>query len=71
MGDGMTARRGEGTLGELSEVRRSEALDRQRAGLLLAEQVLEWARTPGNHGGNPYVLPFVATAEKIIEGKVT
>ncbi len=28
----------------------------------LADAVLEWARTPGNHGGNPYMEDFVKLA---------
>jgi len=33
----------------------------------LANEVLEWARTPGPHGGNPYTLEFVQTAQRIID----
>lgn len=33
----------------------------------LALAVLEWAKTPGNHGGNPYLLPFVQMAEKEVK----
>ena len=30
----------------------------------LIEAVLEWARTPGPHGGNPYCHEFVRLAEE-------
>lgn len=38
--------------------------DRGKADLLelLADSVLEWARTPGDHGGNPYFRDFVRLA---------
>lgn len=29
----------------------------------LKDAVLEWAKTPGNHGGNPYMHDFVKIAE--------
>ena len=32
----------------------------------LAIAVLEWAKTPGNHGGNPYALKFVQMAEAML-----
>jgi hypothetical protein len=28
--------------------------------------VLEWAKTPGEHGGNPYCHPFVRAARKAL-----
>jgi rubrerythrin len=28
--------------------------------------VLEWAKTPGEHGGNPYLKPFVKAAEEAL-----
>ena len=31
------------------------------------EAVMEWARTPGEHGGNPYCKNFVRLAEAAIE----
>ena len=31
--------------------------------LAACQAVLEWARTPGKHGVNPYCLPFVKLAE--------
>jgi hypothetical protein len=31
----------------------------------LAKAVLEWAKTPGDHGGNPYCKPFVKLAREI------
>lgn len=34
----------------------------------LALSVLIWARTPGDHGGNPYTLPMVREAAAIMEG---
>ncbi len=30
------------------------------------EAVIEWAKTPGNHGGNPYCLEFVQKARKAL-----
>lgn len=36
------------------------------------KEVLLWAKTPGNHGGNPYCMEFVKKAEKALakaEGK--
>ncbi len=32
----------------------------------LAEAVLLWASTPGDHGGNPYLKPFVQIARRIV-----
>ena len=32
--------------------------------LEVADAVLEWARAPGEHGGNPYCKEFVRLAEK-------
>jgi len=32
----------------------------------LAESVMDWVKTPGNHGGNPYRHPFVKIAERIL-----
>lgn len=29
---------------------------------------LQWAAAPGNHGGNPYTLPFVRLAERALAG---
>jgi len=31
-----------------------------------AESVIEWARTPGEHGGNPYLHEFVKLARKAL-----
>ena len=31
------------------------------------EAVMEWARTPQNHGGNPYCMDFVKKARKAID----
>ncbi len=31
----------------------------------LVKAVLDWARTPGNHGGNPYSHNFVKLARKL------
>ena len=32
------------------------------------KSVMDWAKTPGNHGGvNPYMLDFVKTAEAALE----
>ena len=39
------------------------AVNEHAALLATAYAVLEWARTPGNHAGNPYVKPFVQQAE--------
>jgi len=36
------------------------------AGEGLAHAVLEWARTPGDHGGNPYCKPFVRLARVLL-----
>ncbi len=37
-------------------------------GLLKACQaVLEWARTPGNHGGNPYCHKFMELVQKAVD----
>jgi len=33
----------------------------------LAQSVLDWAKTPGNHGGNPYTKDFVILAERALE----
>ena len=33
----------------------------------LVDEVLLWAKTPGNHGGNPYLHGFVQTARQIAE----
>ena len=38
--------------------------------LELAEAVLDWARTPGNHGGNPYCHRFVRLAD-IAKAEIT
>ena len=32
-----------------------------------AEAVLEWAKTPGDHGGNPYCKEFVRLAEAAVQ----
>ena len=48
----------------------TDAAKRDRA-LTLAEAVLEWARTPGPHGGNPYTLHHVQLARHIVDGKWT
>lgn len=32
--------------------------------LKACEPVLEWAKTPGNHGGNPYTMEFVKLAQQ-------
>lgn len=34
--------------------------------LQVAEAVLLWAETPGDHGGNPYCKPFVRLAQKAL-----
>lgn len=35
-------------------------------GFELAREVLDWAKTPGNHGGNPYAHKFVQMAEEMV-----
>ena len=32
----------------------------------VAKLVLEWASTPGDHGGNPYCKPFVRAARELL-----
>jgi hypothetical protein len=32
----------------------------------LASEVIAWATSPGNHGGNPECLPFVRTARRMM-----
>lgn len=58
----------------LSKVRDALGLTRDQAAraynatdsaVRLSSQVLEWARTPQNHGGNPYSQEFVKTAQRI------
>jgi hypothetical protein len=41
-------------------------MSRTKTEVRLAYTVLEWARTPGPHGGNPYRLSFVKEAERIV-----
>ena len=33
----------------------------------IARLVLEWARTPQPHGGNPHTMPLVCEAQKIVD----
>lgn len=35
--------------------------------LKACEAVLEWARTPGDHGGNPYTKEFVKLAGRAVK----
>ncbi len=35
--------------------------------LATAKAVLQWARTPGDHGGNPYCKEFVKLAEQAVQ----
>ena len=35
-------------------------------GMALAQAVVEWARTPGPHGGNPYMYHFVDLARAML-----
>ncbi len=35
--------------------------------LEVCQAVLEWAKAPGNHGGNPYMHKFVELAEQAIK----
>jgi hypothetical protein len=35
-------------------------------GKLLAREVVLWARTPGEHGGNPYMHAFVRAAQAML-----
>lgn len=39
-----------------------ELADQRNELLASAKATLEWARTPGNHGGNPYCKPLVRAA---------
>ena len=36
--------------------------------LEVCEAVRDWAKTPENHGGNPYCKRFVQLARKVLEG---
>jgi len=33
----------------------------------LADAILEWAKTPGPHGGNPYTKEMVKLAQRVKE----
>jgi hypothetical protein len=55
-----------------------QLIDRHNATICLLEKrlreaeaasqaVLEWARTPGNHGGNPYCHDFVKQAQNVVD----
>ena len=33
----------------------------------LCRMIADWAKTPGNHGGNPYGHTFVLFAEKLLD----
>jgi hypothetical protein len=35
-------------------------------GQALADEILRWASTPGNHGGNPYAHRFVTMAQEMM-----
>ena len=38
----------------------------RQTGLALAEAIMVWARTPQNHGGNPYNHAFVGLAQALL-----
>jgi len=59
---------GEGTLSRVTDERNANARLIAAAPELLGacHAVLDWAKAPGNHGGNPYCKDFVKAAEAAI-----
>jgi len=64
--DRCNARRGSQQLDSDLLHQAAERLRDQVKALRACEAVLEWARTPGDHGGNPYCKRFVQLAGEAI-----
>ena len=45
---------------------RRESAGENVSSIAVAQAVLEWARTPGDHGGNPYCKEFVKLAQRAL-----